>query len=273
MPPAGCIGGTCAWIREHMRALLLAAGEGRRLRPLTLDRPKPMLPVGGRPLLEHLVDLLRRHGIHEVAINLHYQPRAIVDYFGDGSRSGVSITYSYEPHLVGSAGAVKQLHWFLGSEPFLVLYGDVLADVSLSELIARHNARRCAGTLVLYEVEDPTRVGIVELDEDERITGFVEKPARGEVRGNLANAGIYLLDPSVIDLIPPDVESDFGRDIFPAALERGFDLRGIRLDGYLLDIGSPERYAQAERDHAAGRLPLSSASRATALTADPAGPC
>src|ERR1051326_4195920 len=149
-----------------MRALILAAGEGTRLRPLTLDRPKPMLPVGGRPILEHLVVLLRDHGIREVAINLHYKPRGISDYFGDGTRFGVQITYSLEARLLGSAGAAKQLDWFLGStsEPFIVIYGDVLADIDLHQLINVHGSKRGLGTLALYHVEDPGRCGIVELE-------------------------------------------------------------------------------------------------------------
>src|SRR5579872_7407537 len=164
-----------------MKALLLAAGEGTRLRPLTLDRPKPMLPLGDRPMLEYLVRLLREHGITEIAINLHYKPEAIVRHFGDGRPFGVSITYSFERCLLGSAGAARKLDWYFGREPFLVLYGDVLANVNLTALLAHHQAARADGTLALYEVEDPTRCGMVELDDDKRITRFVEKPARDAV--------------------------------------------------------------------------------------------
>ena len=159
-----------------MRALILAAGEGTRLRPLTLTCPKPMLPVGGRPVLEHLVRLLRRHGVTEIAINLHYRPEVIVRHFGDGARFGVSITYSPEERLLGSAGAAKRLEWFFG-ETFFVLYGDVLTDLDLGSLVDRHRARRAAATLALYEVEDPTRCGIVEVAADGRIVRFAEKPA------------------------------------------------------------------------------------------------
>jgi NDP-sugar pyrophosphorylase family protein len=239
-----------------MRALILAAGEGTRLRPLTLDRPKPMLPVGGRPILEHLVLLLRDHGISEVAINLHYRPEVITRHFGDGADFRVEITYSHEPRLLGSAGAAKQLDWFLGTDgdPFLVLYGDVLADIDLHALIQTHRTNRSFGTLVLYEVEDPSRCGIVDVEPDGSIKRFVEKPAPGTITGNLANAGIYVLEPEVLRHIPRGRMFDFGTDVFPALLAESYSLHGTRLDGYLLDIGSPERYQQAEADYAAGRF-------------------
>jgi NDP-sugar pyrophosphorylase family protein len=235
-----------------MRALVLAAGEGRRLRPLTLRMPKPMVPVGGRPVLEHLLALLRAHGVDEVAINLHHRPEAIVDHFGDGRAFGVAITYAHEPRLLGSAGAARALDGFL-TDTFLVLYGDVLTDADLSALAARHRAAGGAGTIGLYEVPDPERCGIAELDGSGRVTRFVEKPAPGAVAGNLANSGIVVLEPSVLREVPPDRPYDFGLHLFPRLLERGAPLFGARLDGYVLDIGSPERLAQAEADYRAGR--------------------
>jgi NDP-sugar pyrophosphorylase family protein len=236
-----------------VRALLLAAGEGTRLRPLTLDRPKPMLPIGGRPILEHLIDLLRRHGVTEIAINLHYKPEVIVDYFGNGARFGVSITYSREPELLGSAGAVKRLADFW-TETFLVLYGDVLTNLDLTALVAQHWASGAQVTVALYEVEEPTRCGIVDLTDDGRIVRFVEKPAPEAVFSNLANAGIYVVEPEVLRHIPADQPFDFGRDLFPVLLEAGVPLSGHRAIGYVLDIGSSERYQQAEADWQAGRL-------------------
>ena len=238
-----------------MRALILAAGEGTRLRPLTLHKPKPMLPIAGRPMLEHLVVLLREHGIRELAINLHYRPESIVNHFGDGSNFGVSITYSYEPQLLGSAGAARKLSWYL-TEPFIVLYGDVLTDVDLSALVEYHHDRGSAGTLVLYEVDDPTRCGIVDVDATGRIRRFVEKPRAELATSHLANAGIYVLDPTLLELIPPGRSADFGQDVFPIALERSRALYGVPISpsDYVLDIGSIERYEQAERDVRGGRL-------------------
>jgi mannose-1-phosphate guanylyltransferase/phosphomannomutase len=236
-----------------MQALILAAGEGTRLRPLTLDRPKPMLPVGGRPVLEHLVHLLRYHGIGDIAINLHYKPEAIVQHFGDGRDFGVSITYSYEEQLLGSAGAARQLDWFL-TEPFIVLYGDVLTDLNLTRLADWHQTNGGVATLALYEVEDPTRCGVVELDPSGRIERFIEKPAPEAVTTNLANAGIYVLDPGLLGLVAPHESADFGRDLFPAALRLGLPMYGRLADGYVLDMGSIERYTEAEVDLRAGRF-------------------
>lgn len=239
-----------------MKALLLAAGEGTRLRPLTLDRPKPMVPIGGRPVLEHLVALVRAHGVTEVAINLHYKPGPLVDHFGAGSRFGVAITYSHEASLLGSAGAAKQLEWFL-DETFFVLYGDVLTNLDLTALAAHHRSAAALATVALYDVEDPTRAGIVELAPDGRIVRFVEKPAAGEVFGTLANAGVYVVEPEVLGHVPAGRPEDFGADLFPRLLDRGLPLAGLRAPGHVLDIGSPERYQQAEADWQAGRFAVS----------------
>lgn len=235
-----------------MRALILAAGEGTRLQPLTADRPKSMLPVGNTPLLEHLVRLLRRHGIREIAINLHYKPEAIVAHFGDGQRFGVQITYSPEAALLGSAGAAKQLDWFL-DDTFVVLYGDVLTDLNVTALLDHHHARAAAGTIAVYEVDDPTRCGIVKLAHDGRVVQFVEKPASASF-GTLANAGVYVLEPTVLQAVPDGQPFDFGHDLFPLLLEQGVPLYGYRAASYVLDVGSPERYAQAEADWREGRF-------------------
>jgi mannose-1-phosphate guanylyltransferase/phosphomannomutase len=243
---------------KRMRALILAAGEGTRLRPLTLERPKPMLPIGGRPILEHLIALLRRHGVTEIAINLHYRPDAILDHFGSGDSFGVSLTYSHEENLLGSAGAARRLAWFFDG-PFLVLYGDVLTDLDLSALVNRHRATGAAVTLALYRVADPSRCGIVELTDDNRIRRFIEKPRPEQTFSDLANAGVYVVEPSVLAGVPAGRPFDFGLDLFPRLLERDFPLYGFCLPGYILDIGSIERYRQAEADLRAGafRSPLS----------------
>jgi NDP-sugar pyrophosphorylase family protein len=216
-----------------------------------------MVPIGGRPILEHLIALLRRHGVTQVAINLHYKPDLIMSYFGDGRHCGVAITYSLEPRLLGTAGAAKRLDWFL-SDTFLVLYGDVLTDLDLSAFWASHRATGALGTLALYEVEDPTRCGMVELAPDGRVRRFVEKPPPGVVvPGNLANAGIYILEPAALRYVPRDQPFDFGRDLFPKVLRLGLPLFGRRTDSYVLDVGSPQRHAQARADLRSGRLRLS----------------
>ncbi|GAC1315219.1 MAG: hypothetical protein NVSMB2_06250 [Chloroflexota bacterium] len=235
-----------------MKALILAAGEGTRLGTLTRDRPKPMLPVGGAPILEHLVLFAREHGIAEIAINLHYKPQAIVDHFGDGSRFGVSITYSYEESLLGSAGAARKLDWFL-DETFVVLYGDVLTDLNLTRLARHHHDAGAAVTLALYSVEDPSRCGMVATDPSGRIESFIEKPARGVADHLLANAGIYVAEPPILNDVPRGQAYDFGSDLFPDLLAKRVPLHAYAADGYVLDIGAPERYAQAEADVQAGR--------------------
>jgi len=235
-----------------MKALLLAAGEGTRLRPLTLDRPKPMVPVGGRPVLEHLLVLLREHGVTRVAINLHYRPERIIQHFGDGSRFGVRIEYSWEPRLLGTAGAAKRLESFL-DEPFLVLYGDVLTNVDLTQMAERHAARGAVASLLLYEPDDQTRCGMAARDSSGRITTFIEKPTRA-VPGRLANAGICLFEPEVLRLVPRGRPFDFAADVLPQLLSQRLPVYGDLAEGYVLDIGSMERYIQAQTDFEAGRF-------------------
>lgn len=236
-----------------MKALILCAGEGTRLRPLTLICPKPMLPLAGRPLLEHLVAYLRHHGLCDIAINLHYLPQVITAHFGDGARFGVRITYSYEERLLGSAGAAKRLEAYFGHQPFVVLYGDVLTDTLLEPLVAHHAATRAALTMALYRVPDPWRAGIVELDSSGRVVRFAEKPAPDQVFSDLAHAGICVVSPEVLSLVPPGEPYDFGHDLIPRLLAAGSPVYGLVASGYVLDIGDPQRYAQAEQDLRAGR--------------------
>lgn len=240
-----------------MKALILAAGEGTRLRPLTLERPKPMLPIGDRPLLEILLRLLARHGVRDVAINLHYKPDVVTAYFGDGSRWGIHLTYSYEESILGTAGAVRRLQPFF-DEPFYVLYGDVLTDLDLTALAGFHRARQSLLTAALYRVPRPWECGIVDLDCEGRIRRFVEKPPRDQVFSDLANAGIYVMEPALITHIPPDTFYDFGRDLFPRLLDLGVPMYGYPIGpaDYVLDIGSPDKYEQANRDWAKGRVCL-----------------
>jgi len=238
-----------------LKALVLAAGEGTRLRPLTLDLPKAMVPVDGQPMLAHTIAWLARHGIRDVAVNLHHCPDVITDFFGDGSARGMRITYSYEDRLVGTAGAARRLAGFLRDGPFLVVYGDVLTDLDLDALLAFHRERTgadpaTAATLALYRVPNPTEVGLVGLDGSGRITRFVEKPRPEEVFTDLANAGVLVAEPAVLDAIPDGEFADFGLDVLPALLAAGAPLYGwpIPEGTYLLDIGSLEKYAQAQRE-------------------------
>lgn len=236
-----------------MKAMILAAGEGTRLWPLTLNCPKVMLPLRGRPALEYTLRHLRSQGITEVAINLHYMPEAVKGYFGDGQRLGLHITYSLEESPLGTAGALTKLaHYF--TETFLLIYGDILTDLRFSPLIDFHRGRRALATVALFTPEDPSMCGIVELDGDGRALRFVEKPAPGEVFSSQANAGIYVLEPEIIGFIPANTFCDFGHDLFPALIQKGAPIYGCPVSAYIKDIGTKESYRQAEEDLAQGRL-------------------
>ena len=232
-----------------MKALILAAGEGTRLRPLTLTMPKPMLPIVGTPLLAITIAQLRRHGITDIALNLHYKPEAITNYFGDGHDFGVHITYSYEPELLGSAGAAKKLENFL-NETFVVVYGDVLTNLDYSALVHLHSLKSATVTMALYRVDNPTEVGLVGIDEQGYITRFLEKPRPEEVFTDLANAGILVCEPDILSYIPPHTVYDFGHDLLPHLLAIGKPMIGVPLadDEYLIDIGTPEKYQRAQQD-------------------------
>jgi mannose-1-phosphate guanylyltransferase/phosphomannomutase len=237
-------------------AIVLAAGEGTRLRPLTLDRPKPMVPLAGRPALEWVLRWLRHYGVGEVYINLHYRPEAIRDYFGDGASLGLRITYNEEREILGTAGGAAQFCDRVAGV-VLVCYGDVLSDLDLDALLARHRAWGAAATLALYRVPDPWTRGVVDLAPDGRVVGFREKPPREACPpATPVNAGIFALDAAVLRGIPRDRPSDFGRDLFPALLAAGAPLYGWESGAYVLDFGTLEQYRQAEEDVRAGRVRL-----------------
>ena len=245
-----------------MKAMILAAGEGTRLRPLTDKVPKPMLELGGRPLIAYLIDLLRSHRVRDIAINLHHKPEVIRAYLGDGSRFGVRVTYSWEDILLGSAGAVKELEGFF-DESFFVLYGDVLTDIDLSALAAFHRDQAACLTIALYQAEDPTHCGIVKIDGDCRVRSFREKPRPQEVFSPWANAGVYVAEPDILRLIPAGSFFDFGADLIPILLREGLPVRGYVSLSYFLDIGSLGRYRQAQHDLSAGFVKISGLAAAT----------
>jgi NDP-sugar pyrophosphorylase family protein len=231
-----------------MKAFILGAGLGTRLKSLGLDCPKVMVPIGGKPLLQHHFELFREHGIRDFVVNLHYMPDKIRDHFGDGSALGIHITYSFEPELVGTAGAVKKMEHLLRDGPFVVFYGDNLVSFALPELLDFHHASRALATVALFESPEPWTGGVVETQADGRILRFVEKPPREEVTSNLINAGIYVLEPAVLDAIPAGEFYDFGKDLFPKLLARGQPLYAMKPRAYIQDVGTPERLAKAQRD-------------------------
>lgn len=229
------------------RALVLCAGEGTRLRAVAGDGPKVLVPVAGLPTLDRVLGWLAGHGVQEVAINLHYRAEEIAAHVGDGARWGLALRRSYEPTLLGTAGACRPLADFL-HDSFVVVYGDVLTDLDLGQLVAAHRAQGALMTLALYRVVNPTECGIVALDETGRITRFVEKPAPDALFSDLANAGVLVAEPGVLSFIPPDRPSDFGRDLLPALLAAGAPVYGwpIPEGSTVVDMGTPGGYERAE---------------------------
>ncbi len=237
-----------------MKAMILAAGLGTRLRPLTEEISKPMIPIVNRPVMEHIVELLARHGFREIYVNVHYYHEAITQHFGDGSKWGVSMTYSYEEELLGTAGGVKKLEKELGEGTFLVISGDALTDLDLTKLLEFHRAHGGVATLVLTHVEDPSKYGVVLTDEESRVVEFQEKPSRKEARSNMANSGIYAFEPRVLEMIPPWQFYDFGSQLFPRFLTEGVAFYGYTHDDYWNDVGSMEEYKKGNFDALAGRV-------------------
>jgi NDP-sugar pyrophosphorylase family protein len=211
-----------------MRAFILAAGEGTRLRPLTDSAPKPMISVGGRPILEHNIRLLAAAGVDEIAINLHYKPEAVTSYFGDGRRLGVHIYYSYEERLLGTAGALAPLADRLDST-FFIIYGDNFSTCDLRRLAEFHVRHDAAVTMAIFERPDVTASGIVDLDRNDRITRIIEKPQPDEIFSHWVNAGILVCEPSIFNLIPRDRPSDLSRDVIPALLHDGAPVFGYKM--------------------------------------------
>lgn len=235
--------------------MILAAGKGTRLRPLAERLPKPMLPIAGRPVLEHNIRLLASHGIRDVVINLHHRPEAITNYFGDGQAWGVSITYSYEPVLLGTAGAVKNMESCF-AQTFLVLYGDNLTTCDLGSFIAFHRGKGGYATIALFYREDPLASGIVEVDSYDRILRFLEKPPPSAVFSHWVSAGLFVLEPEVLGYIPSEPPSDFGHHTFPAMLARGCPLYGYRMREGLWWIDKPADYQHVKSLANKGALPL-----------------
>ena len=230
-----------------MQAVVMAGGEGSRLRPLTSNLPKPMLPVANRPLMEHIVELLRKHGFTNIVVTVQFLSSMIRNYFGDGQDIGVSVSYSAEDIPLGTAGSVLNAGPLL-SGPFLVISGDALTDLDLSDVVRFHRDRGAAATLVLKRMHDPLEFGIVMTAEDGRIDRFLEKPTWGQVFSDTVNTGIYVLEPEVLDLIPVGQPYDFSSELFPGMLDKGLPLYGYVLDGYWTDVGTTDAYLQAHRD-------------------------
>ncbi len=238
-----------------MKAVIMAGGEGTRLRPLTINRPKPMVSMVDRQALHHIIELLKLHGITDIVITVQYLANAIQDYYSDGSSFGVNITYSVEGTPLGTAGSVKNAEHLL-QEPFLVISGDALTDINLSAIIQEHLRTNAIATLTLTRVPTPLDYGVIILDETGHVQQFLEKPNWGEVFSDTVNTGIYVLNPEVFDHIEPGQNVDWSRDIFPRMLRMGQKIMGYIAEGYWTDVGNIEEYMRACNDYLAGKVNL-----------------
>jgi mannose-1-phosphate guanylyltransferase / phosphomannomutase len=244
-----------------MKAVIMAGGFGTRIHPLTINMPKPMIPLANRPIMLHIMELLQKHGISDVILLLYHQPEVIKNFFGDGSEFGLRITYVTPLEDFGTAGAVKAAAKYL-NERFMIISGDLLTDFDLSQVIACHEKKKAMATITLTSVKDPLQFGVVITDKEGRITKFLEKPGWGEVFSDTINTGIYVFEPEVLDMIPEGENRDWSKDIFPRMLEEGRPLYGCGMQGYWADIGNTDAYLEACRDIASKRIAVKMKERA-----------
>jgi mannose-1-phosphate guanylyltransferase / phosphomannomutase len=237
-----------------MKAVIMAGGFGTRMRPLTINLPKPMIPMVNRPIMEIIVDLLKKHKLTDLLAVVFYQPEIITEYFHDGSEFGVQMQYKAAESDLGTAGSVKNCQALLGKERFVVISGDVLTDFDLTAAIQFHEKNKAKATMILTRVENPLAFGVVITDQEGKITRFLEKPTWGEVFSDTVNTGIYILEPEVLDLIPEKAEFDFSKNLFPKMLEEGMPLYGYIAQGYWADIGNLDQYRLAHQDVFAGKV-------------------
>jgi NDP-sugar pyrophosphorylase family protein len=238
-----------------MRAILLAGGQGTRLRPLTLNTPKPVVPIFDRPFLQYQIDVLRQvPDVDEIVLSLNYQPHRIQEVFGDGSAMGIRLLYEVEPEPLGTGGAIRFAAGDYRGAPLIVFNGDVFTSVDLVALLALHRERHAKATIVLTPVDNPSAYGLVETDRDGNVLAFVEKPKPEEIRCNTINAGIYVLEPDLLHRIPLGTPSSVERDYFPSLIRDKETFVAHVSDGYWLDIGTPSKYRQAHADIMTGRF-------------------
>jgi len=243
-----------------VKAVIIAGGLGTRLRPLTYNTPKPIVPVANRPFVLHQIELLKSHGATEIILNLHYLSDAIRELLGDGKKWGVKLHYSIEENPLGTAGAVKLAERHFKGEPLIVVFnGDTLTDINITEVIKFHKKKKARATLTLTEVMDPTTYGLVFTDKQGRVLNFIEKPSWERVEGldkYLINAGIYVLDPSIFEGVPWGKPVMFENVVFPDLLKRGEPVYGFESKNYWIDIGSPEKYRLAHEAILRGEVTL-----------------
>lgn len=233
-----------------MKAMILAAGYGERMRPITDKIPKPLLSVNGKPILDYTLKLLKKNGIHEVVINIHHLPQMIVGAFGDGSSYGIKINYSYEKEVLGTAGGIKAAEIFLKDETFLVINSDIIVNIDIKKVLEFHRKNSAITTMVLREDKEVERYGAIEIDSDGRVRRFLGRP---EYNGSLPLkrlmfTGIHIFEPDIFKEIPPDRYCGITEEIYPELMKRDAPVYGYEFNGYWIDIGTPERYERAKRE-------------------------
>ncbi len=237
-----------------MKAVVMAGGFGTRIQPLTHSRPKPMLPIVNRPMMEHTMMTLKKLGITEYIVLLYFKPDVIMDYFKDGSDFGIKVTYVIPDDDYGTAGAVKKAQEYIGNENFIIISGDLVTDFDFEKIFDFHASRKAKLSIGLTSVENPLQFGVVIANEECVIEKFLEKPSWGEVFSDTINTGIYIIEPEILDYIPDGENYDFAKDLFPSLMKRGIDLMGYNLEGYWRDVGNPESYRDVYEDLLGGQV-------------------
>lgn len=241
-----------------MKAMVLAAGVGSRLDPLTSQVPKPLVPIANTPVMEHILSLLAKHGFTDVAANLHYLPNKITKYFDDSrlNKLNLKMHFNLEETLTGDAGGVRSCRQFLSDGTFIVLMGDLLTDADLTHIITEHKRKKALATIGIKKVEDVSHFGVVLTDKDGFITGFQEKPQPHEALSNLASTGIYILEPEVFNHMPQEGTFGFGRQLFPKLVESGLPVLGVEILSYWSDVGTIEQYRNSNFDVLEGKVDI-----------------
>ncbi|NSL51028.1 nucleotidyltransferase family protein [Calidifontibacillus erzurumensis] len=239
-----------------MKGVIIAGGKGSRLRPLTNHLPKPLVPILNKPVMEYAIEHLKEHGITEIAVTVQYLSRKIIDYFGDGRKFGVRLTYFEERKPLGTAGSVKNAEKFL-DEPFIVMYGDVISNFDLTKGIQFHKKKKSKITIFMTMVQNPMDYGIINTDENGKVTRFLEKPSRSEVFSNQVNTGIYIMEPVILRYINKGCPFDFSLDLFPLLLKKGISIFGFNAVGYWSDVGNMAKYEKTIHDLIDGSIKVS----------------
>lgn len=238
-----------------MKGVIIAGGRGSRLRPLTNEMPKPMIPILDKPVMEYCIEHLKEHGITEIAVTVQYLSSKIIDYFGDGRQYGVNLTYFEERRPLGTAGSIKNAETFF-DESFVVIYGDVISNFNLTKGIQFHCSKNSLVTIFMTTVQNPMDYGIIRTNETGKVTRFLEKPARPEIFTNQINTGIYIMEPEILHYIKKGETVDFSLDLFPTLLKKGCPIFGFKTNGYWSDVGNMAKYEKTIHDLIAGSIEI-----------------